>query len=66
MKREGTPGDDIALDALATVHEINFLLYLPHSPGCPIHFPVVSGRCFGDGYLHIAQVPLAGTFFFLD
>ena len=61
MKQDGTPGDDIALDALATMLEINFLLHLPDSPGCPIHFPAISGCRYGNGYLHLAQVPLAGV-----
>ena len=59
MKKAGSPGDDIALDALATMLQINFLLHLPN--GGPIHHPALTGGRFGDGYLHIAQVPLAGA-----
>jgi hypothetical protein len=61
MACEGTPGDDLALDALATMIGINILLYLPASRGRPIHFPAISERRFGDGYIQIAHVPLAGT-----
>ena len=61
MRREGTPGDDVALDALASMLELNFLLHLPASPGRPIHHPAVSGRRFGDGFLHLALCPLQGA-----
>jgi hypothetical protein len=64
MVCEETPGDDVALDALASLLEVNILLYTPESRGGPIHFPAISGRRFGNGYIQIAHVPFVGMYWF--
>jgi len=63
MVCEETPGDDVALDALANLLEVNILLYTPASCGRPIHFPAISGRLFGNGYIQIAHLPFLGAYF---